>query len=119
MPFFPTEDNLAKVLAGHLKPGETVLGMVGVPRLILGLTPQRVLHSTFPVWSKSKVEFEAPVGEGTTIETHAKGSQGLTVLISHGGTTHKITMHALLGGAPERMAELLLKAKELGCVIKK
>ena len=77
-----------------------------------------MVHRTFPVWSKPKVAFEAPVGEGTTIETRAKGGQGLTVLISNGDMSHKITMHALLGNAPERMAQLLQKAEELGCTVK-
>lgn len=49
MPLLPTEANLRRALAVHLRPGESAEVLLGAGRRVMALTQARLLISTFPL----------------------------------------------------------------------
>ena len=110
MPFAPNKLNFHNVLSTHLREGEQIIGMVAVPRVIVGLTNQRLLHSNFPFFLEPKLKFESAIGDITSIDSRPQG-QNLIVSISTGSGQHEVKIQSVLGDAPGQLTDLLEKMK--------
>ena len=60
MPLLPTEANLHRALAVHLRPGESAEVLLGAGRRVMALTQARLLVSTFPLVRAPELIIELP-----------------------------------------------------------
>lgn len=91
MPFIVTEKNLQKVFAEHLNPAEQalVVTMSGA-RGVLGITDQnRVIHTTFPFFGKSKIKEEFMISDIVSCECTQKNQYTMTLSIDAKGEKKK------------------------------
>ena len=87
MPFIVTEKNLQKVFAEHLKSEENalVVTMSGA-RGVLGITDQnRIIHTNFPFFGKSKIKEEFMISDIFSCECTQKNQYTMTINIDAKG----------------------------------
>jgi hypothetical protein len=87
MPFIVTEKNLQKVFAEHLHAGENalVVTMSGA-RGVLGITDQnRIIHTNFPFFGKSKIKEELMISDIFSCECTQKNQYTMTLNIDAKG----------------------------------
>jgi len=91
MPFIVTEKNLKKIFAEHLQPDENalVVTMSGA-RGVLGITDKnRVIHSNFPFFGKSKIKEEYYISEIFSCECTQKSQYTMILTIDVKGEKKK------------------------------
>ncbi len=87
MPFIVTEKNLQKVFAEHLHTGENalVVTMSGA-RGVLGITDQnRIIHTNFPFFGKSKIKEEFMISDIFSCECTQKNQYTMTLSLDAKG----------------------------------